>query len=62
MPVREKLRNHLHYRSGRGQPRRVLDIGVLPMSYAPKVQQMADEAVKTERPKQREQEEFGTEL
>ena len=62
MPLREKLRSHLHYRPGRGQPRRVLDLGLLPMSYASKVQEVAEEAVETEKPRQREREEFGTEL
>jgi hypothetical protein len=32
------------------------------MSYATKVQEVAEDAVETERPKQREREEFGTEL
>jgi len=62
MPLREKLRSHLHYRSGRGRPRRVLDLGLLPMSYASKVQEVAEDAIETERPKQREREELGTEL
>jgi hypothetical protein len=62
VPIRERLRSHLRYRSGRSQPRRVFDLGLLPISYSSKVQGAAEDAVATERPKEREREEFGTEL
>jgi hypothetical protein len=64
MTLRKKLHSNLHHRPrpGSGRPRRVLDLGLLPMSHSSKVQQLADDAVETGTPRQKEREEFGTEL
>jgi hypothetical protein len=60
--LREKLRHKLDHRPGRGRPQRLVDLGLLPMSNASKVQEVAEDAGKTETPQQHEREEFGTEL
>jgi hypothetical protein len=64
MQLRQKLGSSLHRRArpDRGRPRRMIDLGLLPMSPATKVQQVAEDAAETESPRQREREEFGTEL
>lgn len=62
MSLCDKLHHKLDHRPGRGRPRRLLDLGLLPMSYASKVQEEAEDAVKTESPRQHEREKFGTEI